>query len=206
MKTDVVGVTKQVWVPQGAGFNSLDPTTDIIIKEGSFAIQKLGTAGVAANPANDTTFFAFTPEPGGAVTTEIEIDYKQYLAGTGLRIWGLGFYYGSIDDYNYLKFFAEDGSLITATTGVLSDGILSGDEIRTGPNGSWTAPGSNLYVNLWFAANDPVFKSFSFSTTRVAFEGDNFAAIFHEVPEPTTMLLFGAGLAGLAGFRRKRSK
>lgn len=42
------------------------------------------------------------------------------------------------------------------------------------------------------------------SSTQYAFEADNIA--IGRVPEPTTMLLFGLGLVGLAGVRRKIKK
>jgi hypothetical protein len=52
----------------------------------------------------------------------------------------------------------------------------------------------------------PAFDTFQLSSEGFAFEADNIALANNPVPEPATMLLFGTGIAGLAGIaRRKRN-
>jgi hypothetical protein len=199
------GGTYPVTVPAGAGFNTLDPTQDILVYSGGFGIQK-GSTSNAATPAGDQTFFVYAPGKNQGTNAEIGVDYTNFLKTYGVRMSYLGIYYGSIDTYNNLAFYS--GNNLISGSGLLADGILTGSEIlaaQGGSSGNQFAAGSNVYVNLSFDANDPAFTSFRFNTTGIAFEADNIVGGFTPVPEPATILLFGAGLIGLASVRRKKT-
>ena len=190
-------------VPAGAGFNTLDPTNEMISYSGGFGIQR-GSTGYAAAPAGDSTFFAYAPGQGNT-SAQIGVDYTNFIQSFGVRISYLGLYYGSIDTYNNLEFYS--GANKIHGSGILADGVVTGQEILTamnGTSGNQFQPGSNVYVNLFFDANDPIFTSFRFNTSGVAFEADNMVAGFTPVPEPGTMALLGFGMLGLAIFGKRR--
>lgn len=105
-----------------------------------------------------------------------------------------GVLWGSIDGYNTIAFY-EGGSLVKSFTG--SD-VLSGANGDQGVNGT-------LYVNF-NATDSSVFDRVVFTSTSNAFEFDDVAygeRVPTQTPEPITLSLFGAGLAGL-GFARRR--
>jgi hypothetical protein len=102
----------------------------------------------------------------------------------------LGLWWGSMDLYNTFTFYMGTTEVESFTgKDVITQGAAYGDQV---------ALGSNHYVNF---RDLPNFDRVTFSSSEYAFEADNLA--IGAVPEPTTMLLLGFGLIGLAGLRRK---
>jgi hypothetical protein len=116
--------------------------------------------------------------------------YKATLPNAVNNYFGL--WWGSVDAYNTLTFY-NGATAVASFTG--SDAIDPSTA-----NGNQIAPSTNLYVNF---LDLPNFNRFEMTSTAYAFEADNIAVGKVNVPEPTTMLLLGLGLMGLAGMRRK---
>ncbi len=135
----------------------------------------------------------FGGQPDGADTTtylstgigSVELDFSQNLTYLGL-LWG------SIDNYNTIAFY--DGSTLL--------GSFTGNQILAGANGDQGVNGT-LYMNF---NSDTQFNRVVFSSTQYAFEFDNVAYNETRVPapEPISLSLFGAGLAGVGALRRRR--
>lgn len=179
------------------GFTTLDESKLEVLAGGyDFRIGTLSS--VAAAPANDETYFFFSPEQGGELPASVTVPNTAYYAyQPGLFIDYLGLYFGSIDTYNFLDFELLGGGSFTIT----------GTEILTtlqGTSGDQTLPSSNVYVNINFDLPTEVFTAFRVRTTGVALEIDNIVAHVSPVPEPSTLILFGAGLLGLVALGRKR--
>lgn len=129
------------------------------------------------------------------------IDATTYLTtGTGsltlafaLPTNYIGLLWGSVDDYNTLKLY--NGNTLVGT--------VTGNDVTHNPNGDQGVNGT-FYVNI---NSTLAFNRVVASSTSDAFEIDDLA--FDPpapVPEPLTLSLFGAGLAGLGMMRRKSRK
>jgi hypothetical protein len=141
-------------------------------------------AGQYAAPAGNSTYYLSVAIGSAAGSHEINAgEYYNYF----------GLYWGSIDDYNTLKFFDGDNLVLTLTgTDVLDVGAAFGNQITAG---------SNRYVNIFLG--DDYYNRIVISTTQFAFESDNHA--FARVPEPGSLVLLGLSVLGAGAMRLRRA-
>jgi hypothetical protein len=152
----------------------------------------------AAAPANDNTCYGHTPAIGGDLPAWVEIDYTAFLASQGdFGITYLGFYWGSIDEYNTFSFFSGDDLVAEIDGETLTDAANAGNQ---------TDPETNRYVNIDFSFAD-AFDRVRISTTGIAGEFDNIVIglASRPVPAPAGLAFLGLGLLGLS-FSRKFKK
>lgn len=193
----------------GGGFNTLN-ATKLEGSLGNYGFSNVSIGGVAAAPFDDETYFFYTPKQGGLENpfTTIKVPNTAFFAyQPNLYIDYLGLYFGSIDTYNALEFYFSNGRTETITGTYILSQYYGG--LGTQYSGSWTDPASNVYVNLHFNLPSEVFTAFALKTSNVALEIDNFVARVvpvAPVPEPSTVILIGTGLLGLAALGRKRSE
>ena len=106
----------------------------------------------------------------------------------------LGLLWGSVDSFNTLSFY--NGSTLV--------GSVSGTDVTSNANGDQTASGT-LYVNL---DSSLPFNAVVASSSANAFEFDDIAygQPATAVPEPSSLIVFGSGVALLAAVLRYRRK
>ncbi|MEP7702692.1 PEP-CTERM sorting domain-containing protein [Paraglaciecola sp. 25GB23A] len=165
----------------------------------ALGVRSGSVSNVAAAPLGDQTCYGYTPGQGGALPSWVEIDYSGFLAAqldTGITY--LGFYWGSVDDYNDFEFYSG-GSLIETITGSSLLAQLGG------VNGSQTNRDSNVYVNIAFSFAD-AFDRVRITSTGVAGEFDNIVIGLRNrpVPAPTGLAFLGLGLLGLGLAKRMK--
>ena len=143
------------------------------------------SCGLQANGV-DATQYIVAPS-GGSITITLPA-LEKYL----------GLLWGSIDSFNTLT-FKQGGTTV---------GTFSGTQILAGANGDQGVNGT-LYVNFTSDNNATAFDSVVLTSGGNSFEADDLAfnqIVPNRIPEPMTLGLFGAGLAGLGFVRRKAKK
>lgn len=170
----------------------------------ALGVTKGSYSGIAAAPAGDTTCYGFTPAPGGPRNSWVEMDHTAILAiaGAGVYIDYLGFYWGSVDTYNSFEFFRDDQLVAT----------LSGSDLlgaNNGSSGNQIAPGSNQYVNIAFSAGE-AFNRFRITTSGIAGEFDNIVIGLDnratDIPEPQNLAIFALSLMMISFRSRRKAK
>ena len=165
------------------------------------------TANVHAVPVageSGTSPEYLTGDFGSALTTDVTASGNYFSTGDGtssVRITfttpqtSLALLWGSIDASNLITL---SGGSLTGTDTLTGAAVASADGfVANGAQGF----GGSAYVSL----TDTAFTTVTFtSPTQISFEFSGVAgsnAPFN-VPEPISLAVFGAGLAGLAGARR----
>lgn len=175
----------------GSGILVTSSTDGLGVRSGS-------VPNVAAAPANDSTCYGHTPAEGGALPASVEIDYSAFLASQGdVGITYIGFYWGSIDEYNTFSFYSG-ADLVEE---------IDGETLTTAANaGNQSSPVTNRYVNIDFSIAD-AFDRVVISTSGIAGEFDNIVIGLanRPVPAPAGLAFLGLGLLGLS-FSRKFKK
>jgi hypothetical protein len=114
----------------------------------------IGTFPISSAPENDNTVY-YSVQPGTAA----------FVAEPGVGYNYFGLYWGTIDEYNQLRFF-RDGRLIAMVTGR--------DVLRLiAARGTPSSKLPSCYVNIHFGAE--TFTRVEFRTSIPAFESDNHA-------------------------------
>lgn len=162
--------------------------TNVVSASGDASMTNGSVGGVRAAPAGDTTCFYSTPDQSSHGSSTIT------FPGAKGPIDYLGFYWGSMDNYNTLVFLDAKGNTVGSINGadVRAAGAAAGDQM---------ALGSNRYVNIDFGKGEQ-FSEVRFDSTSYAFEIDNLA--FQSVPEPATFAVLGLGALALGAARRRR--
>ena len=167
MTTGVVGATVDTF-DDGALPTNYTATNSAAVVSGN-------SSWVYAAPAGDNTDYLTTGTGSVALTYTNAISY-------------LGFYWGSVDDYNTISLTRTDGTTEAFTGSSLASlGVTA--------NSSQSA-----YVNF-FDESHLGWDKVVLSSTENAFEVDNIATA---TPEPASMAMLGAGLLALGVIARKR--
>jgi hypothetical protein len=140
--------------------------------------------GIAAPPFGDSSQYLSVLTGGLATLTAPGVMHSMSV------------YLGSIDSYNTITFKGQNGFSQSFT----------GTDLTASANGDQFIAMTNRHYEFTFDANDLI-NQILFSSSGNSFEFDNIAVNDPpaRVPEPLTLSLFAAGLAGVAGLRRRKA-
>jgi hypothetical protein len=141
-------------------------------------------SGIAAPPVGDNTQYLSVLTGGIATLTAPGVMHSMSL------------YIGSLDDFNSITFKGANGFNQT----------FSGSGLNSPANGNQIAASTNRRYYFDFDPADLI-NQVVFTSSGNSFEFDNIAVNDPpaRVPEPLTLSLFAAGLAGVAGLRRRKA-
>jgi hypothetical protein len=154
------------------------------------------TNGVRASPAGNTTAYQSVGVNGQVNPGTSFFDFSSILPASTPFLTGFSLYWGSIDTYNSLKFFNNNGVQVGQT--------WTGNNFPPA-NGNQPAVVTNRRITFGFTEAENI-TGVEFSSTENAFEFDDIG-IASPVPEPASwaMLIAGFGLVG-ATMRRRRQQ
>jgi hypothetical protein len=175
---------------QGAttiNFNDgIAPTSGYVSYSANSAVVQGNLSGKYATPFGNTSkYLTVSPDTGNVtINFAAAIDY-------------FGFYWGSIDAYNFVDVYSG-GTLLQTFTGADVPGAPA--------NGEQSGNVNNVYVNL-LGDKGESFDKIVFRSTSFAFETDNHSYRLASVPEPTTILgLLAFGAMGAGSVIKRKSK
>lgn len=212
----VAGVMAGALVATAAGADTLTSVAgDQTPRAGSVTVDFNGANGTTTLP----TGFSLS---GGKLVTGSANGYSQPLGDTtqylmvnsgqqatltsnGRGFDGVSLYWGSADSFNTLSVLDTAGKVIRTITGL--EFAAPGADA---PGVNFADPRYNQYVTYTLdSLTGQKIGGLKFASGQTAFELDNvsfFNTAPTSVPEPATLTLFGAGLAGLVAAARRRKK
>lgn len=179
------------------------------VNAAKITLSSITGTGTYTNNAN-IIIDGYIPAEGIANTASINVYWTSVFTSFTIDLgqqYLLDDILASVDNDDYYRFWAStDNSSWSYLGEVWGDGeITNGMDTMTGINGHPEYV-SNLdfsqILTQYVKIDGYVLEGNAFAIGEVELYG----SAANAVPEPTTMLLFGAGLVGLAGFGRKKFK